>query len=193
MFYLLCTMKGVEGLRTVLEELSDRDNYLFSVRDFSPLLPDLGYPALKALLSRAVKKGVLERVCHGVFLNPRVDYPRGKVLYHTVAKLRGGTFNYLSLESALSDAGVISQVPVGRITVMSRGRSHQVSCGQRGLIEFIHTKVKPEALVNRVIYDFSIGMWRATVPQALLDMKKTRRSLDLIDETMLTEGNDEFV
>ena len=31
-------------------------------------------------------------------------------------------FNYISLETALSDEGVISQIPINRITIMSTGR-----------------------------------------------------------------------
>lgn len=63
---------------------------------------------MKALLSRAAKSGVFERVCRGIYVNPRAAYPRGLMLYHTASKLRAGNFNYLSLETLLSDAGVIS-------------------------------------------------------------------------------------
>lgn len=113
---------------------------LFAVSDFYSVFPEHSYAALKVVLSRAVKHGLLMRVCRGIYLKPRVEYPRGLILYHTAAKLRAGEFNYLSLETVLSEAGVISQVPIAWISVMSSGRSYTVDCGEFGSIEFIHTK-----------------------------------------------------
>ena len=49
---------------------------------------------------------------------PRVSYPRGLVLFHAAARLRAGGFNYISQETALSDAGVISQVPINWISAL---------------------------------------------------------------------------
>jgi len=60
---------------------------------------------------------------------PRVAYPAGLVLFHTGARLRASGFNYISLETILSDAGVISQIPMNWITLMSSGRTTTVSCG----------------------------------------------------------------
>ena len=58
------------------------------------LLPALSDVALKTLLSRAVSEGHLARVCRGIYLYERVDYPRGLVLFHAAARLRASTFNY---------------------------------------------------------------------------------------------------
>ena len=84
--------------------------------------------ALQITLSRAVKSGLLERVCRGLYFYPNASPQDGLLLYHAAAKLRAGDFNYLSLESVLSDAGVISQVPIGWITLMSSGRNRIVDC-----------------------------------------------------------------
>lgn len=72
-------------------------------------------------------------------LYERVDYPRGLVLFHAAARLRASTFNYISLETSLSDAGVISQIPINWITLMSAGRSNNIGCGAWGSIEFVRT------------------------------------------------------
>ncbi len=177
-YYIMQVMKK---LRNTLESLSDREHYLFRVSDFYSVFPEHSYAALKMLLSRAVKDGLLVRVCRGIYLNPRVEYPRGLVLYHTAAKLRAGEFNYLSLETVLSEAGVVSQIPIAWISLMSSGRTYTVECGEFGSIEFIHTKKQPDDIADRLIYDSRCRLWRACVGLALEDMRATGRSMDLID------------
>ena len=111
----------MKQLEKVLESLADGEHYLFASSDLEAALP--GRRGLAVLLCRAQKAGVLKRVCRGLYLYPRVNYPRGMVLFHAAARLRASGFNYISLETALSDAGVISQVPINWITLMSSGRS----------------------------------------------------------------------
>jgi hypothetical protein len=106
---------------------------------------------------------------------------RGLVLPHAAAKLRPLGLNYLSLETVLSDAGVISQIPINRIMVMSSGRSGVIDCGRWGSIEFVKTRQRPQALVGNLEYDSRARLWRANVAQALRDMRATHRNLDLID------------
>jgi hypothetical protein len=95
--------------------------------------------------------------------------------------IRADKFNYISLETALSNAGVISQIPMNYISIMSSGRSSIISCGAFGTIEFVHTNQKPNELVHQLIYDKQCGLWRATVALALRDMKATHRQCDLIN------------
>ncbi|MBM9535460.1 hypothetical protein JWG43_00055 [Desulfobulbus alkaliphilus] len=180
-------MQPIKQLSRILDNLADSDNYLFAVDDLRCALPDTGSGAFKALLSRAQKNNMLKRVCKGIYLFERVKYPAGYVLFHTAAKLRSDTFNYLSLETVLSDAGVISQIPLHWITLMSSGRSHIVECGDYGHIEFIHTKRKPTDIADRLTYDPERRLWRASVSLALLDMKLTRRSTDLVDWSLVNE------
>lgn len=180
-------MQRLKQLTRIIDHLASADHYLFSLDDLTCALPDMGREAFKALLSRAQKAGVLQRVCKGVYLYPRVAYPAGFVLYHAAAKLRADAFNYLSLESVLSDAGVISQIPLNWITLMSSGRSHIVDCGERGHIEFIHTKRNSADVADQLIYDADRRLWCASVSLALLDMKLTRRSTDLVDWSLAHE------
>jgi predicted transcriptional regulator of viral defense system len=180
-------MQPMKELSRTLERLASAENYLFSLDDLRCALPDAGPGAFKALLSRTQEAGILQRVCKGIYLYPRVNYPAGLVLFHAAAKLRADAFNYLSLETVLSDAGVISQIPLNWITLMSSGRSHIVDCGDSGHIEFIYTKRKPADVSDQLTYDPDCRLWRASVALALLDMKLTRRSTDLVDWSLADE------
>ncbi|MHB8791035.1 MAG: type IV toxin-antitoxin system AbiEi family antitoxin [Desulfobulbaceae bacterium] len=174
-------MQPLKQLAHVLENLADRDHYLFSLDDLRAALPGHGPAAFKSLAGRAEKDGLLRRVCRGLYLYPKVEYPAGLVLYHAAARLRAHEFNYLSLESALSDAGVISQIPMHWITLMSSGRSYIFDCGTFGHIEFIHTKKSPGQVASRISYDPRCRLWRASVALALQDMARTRRDTDLVN------------
>jgi predicted transcriptional regulator of viral defense system len=174
-------MQPIKELIRLLERLAGEEHYLFSLDDVRSALPEASPGAFKVLLSRVEKSGLLRRVCRGIYLYPRVAYPAGMVLFHTAAKLRADGFNYLSLETVLSDTGVISQIPLNWITLMSSGRSHIVKCGDFGHIEYVHTKRRPADVANQLSYDQDCHLWRASVALALRDMKLTRRSMDLID------------
>ena len=180
-------MQPIKQLTVTLEELAGPESYLFTLDGLSGADPDLSAPARKALIGRAVKSGLLMRVCRGLYLYPKVAYPYGLVLYHAVARLRAGDFNYISLESALSDAGIISQIPMNWITIMSTGRSYIYNCGSFGHIECVHTKKAPGQLADNVSYDFQCRMWRASVKLALQDMVKAKRNLDLVDMEVARE------
>jgi hypothetical protein len=101
--------------------------------------------------------------------------------------LRGNEFNYISLETVLSEHGIISQIPMAWISVMSSGRSSVISCQGFGTIEFIHTTQKPGDLVEHLHYDKTCGSWWADVPLAINDMKRTRRNCDLINWSIANE------
>lgn len=182
-------MQPIRQLMDAISQLASPQACLFMPDDLRSLLPGLSDAAFKTLLSRAVTQGHLGRVCRGLYVYERAKPDRGLVLFHAVSKLRPLALNYLSLESVLSDAGVISQVPINRITVMSSGRSSVLDCGRWGSIEFVRTRQKPEELVGQLHYDSRCRMWRASVPQALRDMRATHRSQDLIDRSVA----DEFV
>ena len=178
--YINC-MQPIKQLTNVLASLADQDHYLFSLRDLETVIPGQSPAACKAMVARAEKNGLLKRVCRSLYLYPGANYPPGLVLYHTAARLRAHEFNYISLETALSDSGVISQIPTHWITLMSSGRSYTIDCGGFGHIEFIHTKKKPVQLAARLEYDARCHLWRAAVELAFRDMKAARRPYDLID------------
>ncbi|MDA3922624.1 MAG: hypothetical protein PF501_18405 [Salinisphaera sp.] len=174
-------MQPLKYLSQTLADLANAEHYLFTTADLRGALPDLAPGALRALLRRAERAALLRRVCRGVYLYERVEYPRGLVLFHAAARLRADGFNYLSLETVLSDAGVISQVPINWITLMSSGRSSVIRCGIWGTIEFVHTRRRPSALRHWLAYDRRCRLWRANVTLAIKDMQVARRNTDLID------------
>ncbi len=180
-------MQPMKYISQWLTENANNKRYLFALSDLRALCCDLSDAAFKTLLSRSVRSGLLVRVCRGVYLYKNVAPPDGLLLFHTAALLRADAFNYISLETALSDVGVISQVPMNWITVMSSGRSNTISCGNFGTIEFVHTKQNPVNIMSQLNYDHSCGLWRANVALALKDMKATRRDCSLIDWDIANE------
>ena len=174
----------MQPIKTLAQWLLDNISHeccLFTLLDMQALFPQLSYSAFKTLMSRAVRSGLLVRLCRGLYLYKPALPKDGLLLYHAAALLRADKFNYISLETVLSDAGVISQIPLNWISIMSSGRSSIISCGEFGTIEYVHTRQKPELLVPKLTYDHSCGLWRANVRLAIRDMKATRRNCDLID------------
>jgi len=178
-------VQPLKQLARSLWELADREHCIFASSDLAAAVPECR--GLDVLLSRAAKAGMLKRVCRGIYLYPVRDYSAGHLLCHAAARLRSGEFNYLSLETVLSDAGVISQVPMNWISLMTSGRSHVVNCGDYGHIEFVHTTQRPGEVGGELTYDNERRLWRASVRQALRDMKATRRSMELVDEEAARE------
>lgn len=180
-------MQPIQRLAQTLGRLADTEHNLFSLHDLSAILPELSHEAFKTLIGRAAQKGLLQRVCRGLYLYPNVNYPAGLILYKAAAKLRAKEFNYISLESSLSDVGVISQIPMNWITLMSSGRSYTFNCGDFGHIEFIHTKKTIDKVAPQLKYDERCGLWRADVALALQDMVDARRNMDLVDLELADE------
>lgn len=157
---------------------------LFRTNDFRAMFPEMGYGAYRALIHRAQQRGILERVCKGIYQYTGAPDTSGLVLFHAAALLRADQFNYISLETVLSDAGVISQVPMAWITLVSTGRTTVVDCGRFGHIEFVHTQRPMAAITNQLYYDPDCRLFRATTELALADVQRFHRhnTADLVQE-----------
>jgi len=180
-------MQPIKILLHWLEQNADEQRYLFVLQDLYALLPELNDVAFKTLMSRAVASGYVDRICRGLYAYKPMIFSQGLLLFHAAAYLRSDEFNYISLETVLSDAGVISQIPINYISIMTSGRSSKIACGKFGMIEFVHTQQKPTDVMDQLVYDADCRLWRATVPLALKDMKRTRRNCDLIDWDVVDE------
>lgn len=184
--YSFC-MSASNLLIKTLQKLADRDHCIFSLSDLIAVLPTSGETStddasrMAVILSRCVKAGTLRRVCRGIYYFPVHGYQTENILFHAAARLRADELNYQSLETVLSEAGLISQIPINFITLMSSGRSHIIDCGDYGKIEFVHTDQKSAVIKDELIYDPERRLWRASVKQALRDSKVTGRSRDLIN------------
>ncbi|MCE2993486.1 MAG: type IV toxin-antitoxin system AbiEi family antitoxin [Alphaproteobacteria bacterium] len=170
-----------------LNKNANNERYLFALQDFRGLFPHLSNANFKTLLSRAVQSGYLDRICRGIYLYNAVASDKGLILFHIAALLRADEFNYISLETALSSVGVISQVPINWISIMSSGRSSIITCATFGTIEFVHTNQTPSELANKLVYDKNCRLWRANVSLSLRDMKVAHRNCDLIDWSIANE------
>jgi len=174
-------MQPIKLLEKTLEQNADSQHCLFSQQDFSSVFPNMTPENLTVLLSRAVKSNILERICKGIYLYTKTDYDSSLILFKVAAKLRANNMNYVSLETVLSQSGVISQQLLGWITVMTTGRSSIIRCGRFGTVELIHTaknfdKIMPELRLDRVT-----GMFWASEKLALQDMKDCKRPTDLVE------------
>jgi len=172
-----------------LRDFADAKNRVFALSDLRALLPEHGEGAFKSVVTRLERRGDLTRVCRGIYILPDSTLRGSDLLGHTVASLRAGFFNYLSLETVLSETGVISQIPVNRLTLMSSGRSGVIDCGTFGSIEFVHTRRKAGELSSFLTYDQRVHLWRASVPLALRDMRVTRRDTGLVNQEVANEGD----
>jgi len=167
----------IRGLR----DLPEASRRVYALQDLRALLPEHGRGACKSVVTRLEKRGDLTRVCRGIYMLPDCNLRGSDLLGRVAARLRADHFNYLSLETVLSEAGVISQIPLSRITLMSSGRSNVISCGKHGDIEWIHTRKKAAELTADLSYDSRVQLWRASVALALRDIKDTRRDTGLVN------------
>jgi len=86
-------MPTVRKFEQVLSKLADKEHFLFSLADLRGINPQQSKEAFKVMISRAVKKDLLRRICRGLYLYPRVSFESGMILYHSAARLTfiGGT------------------------------------------------------------------------------------------------------
>ena len=173
-------MRPMAQLIRNLRLLPGAADRVFAISDLRALLPEHGDGAFKSIVARLGKSGELTRICRGIYMLAESRLQGGPLLGRTAARLRASYFNYLSLESVLSDAGRIAQIPMSRLTLMSSGRSSTISCGDYGSIEFVHTCKTATELAPGLSYDPELRLWRAIMRLALRDMRDTRRDTGLV-------------
>jgi len=171
---------------TALKRLGAWDRqgrFVFTSPDLAKIFHEDSPRALKDGISRLVSRGILERPVRGVYVFA-LAHDRGSYVVEIIARaLRRGEYNYVSLESALSEYGVISQVPMDRLTVMTTGRKG-VHRTPYGTIEFTHTKRPVSRLLDRMV-DIQRPLHMATLAAAWSDLKRVGRNTHLVDEGAL--------
>ena len=179
----LCLMKR----RDLNDRLSQADIagiWAFTLPSFSALLGGVDPPYLKLMMKRLSDQGTLIRAARGIYVNPNArsrpaDPRRGLLRF-----LRPREISYVSLESKLSEAGVISQVATA-LTCMTTGASGRFETPW-GAIEFTHTDRTIEVGTDVVPQDD--GTLEATIRTAVRDLRRVGRNLDLIDEEALADA-----
>lgn len=133
---------------------------------------------LNKSLARHQRAGLIERIARGLYINPRARSLPPDVLSALVPFLRPWDLNYLSLESALSEAGWISQIP-SRLTLMTTGRS-QTFDTPYGTLEFTHTARNIDTLRDDLVFDAHRKLLVAKPGRALKDLRRVGRNVDLV-------------
>lgn len=137
-------------------------------------------PSFTKFLADCVNKGILQRVAIGLFESTLTPPDPTTAIYKIIKKLRKGFLSYISLESQLSHSGQISQIMMGTVTVITKGRAGTFNTPY-GVIEFTHTKRPIDKIAPQLYYDADIGMFRASVDLATADLKNTRRNLHMLE------------
>ena len=172
-------MKALEAAKTLA--LWDRqDRSVFSITDLRRIFPERSGKTFTEGLHRLVAQGVLERAARGVYVNALSQRSRGYLIEEVAVCLRRGEYSYVSLESALSEFGAISQVPVSRITVMTTGRSGLIETPY-GDIEFTHTARPVQDILDNTLVIEGRPLRLARIETALRDLKRVGRNLHMVD------------
>ncbi len=169
------------NIQTALERLHkfDREGiYVYTKRDLRRVFFDDIVETFKQSLPRLIKVGVLERPCKGIYVFLLSRHRGGYTIEYIAKSLRRGEYNYISLESALSEYGVISQIPIDRLTIMTTGR-RGIFKTPYGVIEFTHTKRDDiDILNNTILYDRPLRI--ATKSAAIRDLKRVGRNTHML-------------
>jgi predicted transcriptional regulator of viral defense system len=174
------TGMGIRTLEDQLYHLAQNRKYIYTSSELALLLPSRTPGALRTIISRYVSMELLIRLASGIILYKRHSLTTNEILYTTARLLRRDSLMYLSLESALSEYGCISQVPMTTVTFMTTGRSGKFVIADFGTIEFIHTKRRPHKILPHLIFDEHRGCYIAHRDLAIADQKRVGRNLDLL-------------
>ena len=169
-----------------LSELDKRGVYVLARRDLEKLFPEEGEKAMEKSLQRMVADGLLQRVAKGLYVNPAATSKNRWIAEEIAKALRPGSLSYVSLESILSEYGVISQIPVSRMTVMTTGKSGTVETPY-GTIEFTHTKRRVAEIIKRTLFAKGRPLRIATKQAAVRDLLRVGRNANMIDRRELDD------
>lgn len=158
--------------------------WAFTAPSFSTLMGGVEPGYLKLMMKRLSDQGVLIRAARGVYVNPHARSQPADVRRGLLRFLRPREINYVSLESKLSEAGVISQITTA-LTCMTTGSPGRFETPW-GAVEFTHTDRKIEVGTEVVAQDD--GTLEATIRTAVRDLRRVGRNLDLIDEEILADA-----
>lgn len=167
-------------LQEAMRRFDARGQWLFTRAQIRILFPHETEHAQREALARFVKNGVLVRVAHQLYANPNAKSLTAFPLETIVRYLRPLDLNYISLETALSERSVISQMTMNYLTVMTTGSSHKYETPY-GVIEFTHTSRPVAELKEQIRYDAQRGIHVATVERAYSDLKRVGRNVGMVD------------
>ena len=172
-------MKSLEAVKMLA--LWDRQGKsVFAVADLRRIFPERSEKTFSEGLRRLVAQGVLERAARAAYVNALSQRSRRYLIEEIAACMRRGEYSYVSLESALSEFGAISQIPVSRITVVTTGRGGLIET-RYGEIEFTHTARPVRNILASTLVMEGRPLRIARVETALRDLKRVGRNLHMVD------------
>ena len=137
-------MKTLEAL-DILGRYDREGHTVWSLSDLRVVFPEAP-ETFRKTLGRLCANRILTRVSRGVYVFGRTVRDRRAVFGELIGALRAGEYCFESLDSAASEWGIVSQTPLGGLTVMTTGRSGSFETPY-GPVEFVHT----DASVNEIL------------------------------------------
>lgn len=173
--------------RDRLDRWDRQGRSVYTLADLAKLFPEDSPKTLQESIGRLRRFGVLEGVLRGIYVYAQSRRTKADRLEEIAKAMRRGEYSYVSLESALSAYGAISQIPVDRLTIMTTGRKG-VYRTPYGTLEFTHTKRPLQELLQRM-RDVGRPLKVATPEAAWADLKRVGRNTHLVDtEALLPDG-----
>ncbi len=156
-----------------------KGRYVFTFGDLKKLFPRDNPKTLQEGINRLVKQNLLERANRGIYIFTLSSCKKSYIIEEIAKTMRRGEYNYISLESALSEYGAISQILIDRVTIMTTGRQGEYLTPY-GTIEFTHTKRHIKDILDGIV-DVGRPLRLATVKTAWRDLKRVGRNKDLVN------------
>lgn len=173
-----------------LDFLAKNGIYVYSSKMLKSYFPGETKFSLKKTIERLVSNGLLERVCRATYMYTRYSDQCIYKLETIAASLRAGEYSYISLESALSEYSIISQMMLSHLTVMTTGRS-QTYITSYGTIEFTHTSRDEIDIISNTSLQDGRPLRIALPEFAYKDLKRVKRNLHMVSIHILEEILDE--
>lgn len=173
-------MKMID-LMQQLAALDKKGVYVLTNGDIAKLFPSEQEKTLEKSLQRMVAHQVLTRAAKGIYVNPAATCKSSRIIEDIAKAMRPGCFSYVSLESILSEYGVISQIPIDRITVMTTGASGTYDTPY-GTIEFTRTKRSPADILARTVFSKERPLRIATKEAAISDLLRVGRNVNMMNK-----------
>jgi predicted transcriptional regulator of viral defense system len=172
-------IQGID-LAMKLKALDEKRIRVFTTGDFRKILHGMPDQKIARILTDARNSHLISSPTRGVFVYEQSEQPRTHLVYEVARTMRRGSYTYLSLESALSEYGIISQIPVNHHTFMTTGRKGSFKTPY-GLIEFTHTGRDALGIIRDTV-EIDRPLPIATAERALADLRRVGRNLHLVQE-----------
>jgi predicted transcriptional regulator of viral defense system len=172
----------------ILRAWDKKGKYVFTKRELHKLFSQDSPKTFTEGINRLVKSNTLNRACRGIYVNPHALSFNSYTIEHIAKALRQGEYNYISLESVLSEYGVISQIPMDRITVMTTGREGTYKT-IFGTIEYTHTKRPLADIIDGIKQIDNRPLRIASKEIAWRDLKRVGRNINMVNLKELNENS----